>query len=285
MGNKINEQIELPEHDLMAEEIVNKHQKESLPQTIYGVRFPWESAFFVVVGALSEVVDAIFLCNTLMVLSDDMVLVQAILISAIVGAGCFFSMAFVGFQLGNKRYYTKFGERISYGFWISAGFALVAAKIIAGLTTGTTTIFDVTAGNAELFEVFQTEEFIKNAVIAIVQFILYVGTGFITRDSVKIITDNDMREYFLARRKYKKLLKQLSNMRGDIIEDVSVAKTYPIYAKRLVESKEAAKDNVKQYNAATRALIEAKMSIAVEPDLMEEMYDNAMKKEKDEEQL
>lgn len=249
--------------------------REQLRQTIFGVRFPWEAVFFVTVGALSEVVDAMFLSATLDVLSPELATWQNILISGIVGAGCFFSMAFVGFQLGNRRYYSKFGEYISYGFWASAGLALVLAKLLAGL---------VNAGLGEegigFAELIQSQEFISQFIIAMVQLVLYIGTGFITRDSVKILTDNDLREYFLAKRRYNELLDELADTRGDIVSDISMLKAYPKYAKRLTDSKKSVLKNVAQYNESARALIEAKMAISVEPDLMENMYDEAMSKEK-----
>ncbi|MDO4889237.1 MAG: hypothetical protein Q4A25_00890 [Candidatus Saccharibacteria bacterium] len=251
--------------------------KENLHQTIFGVRFPWEAVFFVTVGLLSEVVDAMFLNSTLETLGKDLNPIVATIISYIVGAGCFFSMAFVGFQLGNRRYYTRFGEKISYGFWAVAGVALVLAKLLAGLVGGG--LDDVIAGNMSLGDLLASEAFISNAVIAFVQMVLYIGTGFMTRDSVRILTDNDLREYFLARRRYKKLLDELSDQRGDIVEDISKLKAYPKYAERLVESKRSVKKNVAQYNESARALIEARMAISVEPDLMEDMYDNAMAKE------
>ena len=135
------------------------------------------------------------------------------------------------------------------------------------------------AGKMSVGDLLATEEFISNAVIALVQMVLYIGTGFMTRDSVRILTDNDLREYFLARRKYKKLLNELSEQRGDIVEDISKLKAYPKYAERLVESKRSVKKNVAQYNESARALIEARMAISVEPDLMEDMYDKVMEKE------
>lgn len=249
--------------------------REQLKQTIFGVRFPWEAVFFVTVGALSEVVDAMFLSTTLDTLSPELATWQNILISGIVGAGCFFSMAFVGFQLGNRRYYSKLGEYISYGFWASAGIALVLAKLLAGLVNA-----GLGDGGTNFIELIQSQEFISQFIIAMVQLVLYVGTGFMTRDSVKILTDNDLREYFLAKRRYNELLDELADMRGDIVSDISMLKAYPKYAKRLADSKKSVLKNVAQYNESARALIEAKMAISVEPDLMEDMYDEAMLKEK-----
>ena len=251
---------------------------EQWHQTIFGVRFPLEAIFFVVVGFASEVVDAIFMHGTLETLSGDLSEIAAWIIAGIVGAGCFFSMAFVGFQLGNRRYYTKFGEWISYGFWATAGLALVIAKLLAGLVDGGI-LMGIADGSMELGDALGSEEFISQAIIAAVQFVLYVGTGFMTRDSVKILTDNDLREYFWARRKYDELLEELSEKRQTLLEDMSHLGAYERRAKRLIKSKAATKKNIAQYNEAARALIEARMSISVEPDLMEGMYDDAMKKE------
>ena len=251
---------------------------EQWHQTIFGVRFPWEAWFFIAVGFASEVVDSIFMHGTLETLSGELDPISAWTISGIVGAGCFFSMAFVGFQLGNKRYYTKFGEWISYIFWGSAGLALVVAKLLAGLVDGG--ILDgIADGSMGLGDAMGSEEFINQAIIAAVQLVLYVGTGFMTRDSAKILTDNDLREYFAAKRRYEELLEELSEKRQTLLADISHLGAYSRRAKRLIRSKSAAKKNIAQYNEAARALIEARMSISVEPDLMEGMYDDAMKKE------
>ncbi len=276
-GNLKGKNTKSPETDTTASSEITDVQYEKIQQTIFGVRFPWEAIFFVTVGALSEVVDAMFLNATLETLGRDLDPTTATIISYIVGAGCFFSMAFVGFQFGNRRYYTKVGEYVSYGFWACSGIALVAAKLLAGLVGGG--LDSVIAGRMSASELFGSEEFLSNLIVAVVQAVLYVGTGFMTRDSVRILTDNDLREYFLARRRYKQLLEELSEQRGNIAEDISKLKSYPKFAERLVLSKRSVKKNVAQYNESARALIEAKMAITVEPDLMEDMYDRAMEKE------
>ena len=250
---------------------------EQWHQTIFGVRFPWEAWFFLAVGFASEVVDAIFMHTTLDLLGGAEPITSWI-ISGIIGAGCFFSMAFVGFQLGNRRYYTKFGEVISYIFWATAGLSLVLAKLFAGLQDAG--IMDAfLSGDMSLGEALSQEDFLSQTIIAIVQLVLYVGTGFMTRDSVKILTDNDLREYFAAKQRYEELLDELSEKRQTLLTDMSHLGAYSRRAKRLIRSKAAAKKNIAQYNEAARALIEARMSISVEPDLMESMYNDAMKKE------
>lgn len=269
-------------NEVSAKEIIDsrkeceEYEKEILPQTIFGIRFPWEAWFFMVVGALSEVVDAMFMKDTLDTLTGLKPIVS-ILISSIVGAGCFFSMAFAGFQIANRRFYSKFGIIASYVFWAVAGVALVSAKMLAGMNDGG--LGQVLTGATSPEEMFATEEFLGQAIVAIVQLVLYVGTGFMTRDSVRILTDNDIREYQLAKREYDELINELAEKRGDIIEDVSKLKSYPKIAKRLISSKRSVVRNVKQYNEAARAIIEAKMSVSVQPELMEEMYDSAMEKE------
>lgn len=251
--------------------------EQVIRQTVFGVHSPHVVWFFLTIGFASEVVDAIFMKSTLEVLGPELDPMVATVISAIVGASCFFSMAFVGFQQGNRRYHSQSGERIAYAFWALTGIALVGAKLLAGLVSGN--LNEAIAGNISFSKVFVTEGFIANATIAIVQAILYVGTGLMTRDSVRILTDNDLREYNLARRKHKKLLEKLSELRGDLVNDIAKIKTYPKYASRLVKSKQSVKKNIAQYNESARALIEAKMAISVDPDLMEDMYDRAMEKE------
>ena len=270
------------EASISAKDVIKARKKEQedveiLPQTIYGVRFPWEAFFFVTVGALSEVVDALFMNETLDLLNGLDTVISAI-ISAIVGAGCFFSMAFAGFLLGNRRYYNKVGMMFSYGFWAIAGITLVAAKLLAGMVGGG--LDDVLAGTMDAGKMFGSEEFLSQAIVAVVQLVLYIGTGFMTRDSVRILTDNDMREYQLAKRKYDELLEELAEKRKHITEDISKLKSYPKIAERLVLSKRSVMRNVKQYNEAARAIIEAKMSVSVQPELMESMYDSAMEKER-----
>ncbi len=255
----------------------SKSPKIQENQTSYGVRFPWEAFLFMGIGLLSEVVDAMFMNATLETLGANLDPRTAVIISYIVGGGCFFSMAFVGFQLGNRRYYTKFGEYISYAFWGLAGIALVGAKLLAGLVDGG--LATILANGESLSKLFATEEFISNCTIAIVQAVLYVGTGFMTRDSVKILTDNDRREYLSARRKLNKLLDELANNRSALIEDISLLQAYPEYAKRLLRSRQNIKQNIQLYNDSVRALIEARMAISVDPDIMEDMYNSVMEKE------
>ncbi len=252
-------------------------KEDDLPQL--GIRFPWIAIIFVTMGLASEIVDAMFMNATLETLSGELSPTVAAIISYIVGAGCFLSMAFVGFTQSNKKYYSKTGEVISYIFWGAAGLALVAAKFLAGLMGGG--LQEVLEGRKALGEVLGTEEFISNLVIAIVQFVLYIGTGFMTRDSVKILTDSNLREYWYIRRRCKHNLRELADQHGEIMEDITKLKIYPKVAKRLLQSRKAVLKNVAQYNEAARAIIEAKMALKASPDLMDEMYDRAMSKEKD----
>lgn len=250
-------------------------EKELL--TSYSVRFPWCAVFFMLVGAASEVVDAMFMNATLETLSADLEPVQAILISAIVGLSCFMSMAFVGFQQANRKYYTKLGETMSYVFWLTAGVALVLAKVAAGLVGGG--LSDVLSGEMKIGELLGTEEFVSNLIIALVQFALYIGTGFMTRDSVRILTDNDLREYFMTRRKYYQAIEELASLEGEIVEDLAKLEAYQKYAERLLRSRKSGRIRVEQYNKAARALVEARMSMTVEPELMDGVYRDVIARE------
>lgn len=250
----------------------------TIRQTCYGIRFPWEAILAAIVGLASEIVDAMFMSATLEALGTDLDPSTATIISYIVGAGCFFSMAFAGFQLGNLKYHTKLGEWVSYIFWATAGLALVSAKLISGMVQSGE-LSSVIAGEEQFSAILASEEFISNAIIAFVQMVLYIGTGFMTRDSIRILTDNDLREFMSARKEYANLLDKLSTIRGEITKDISILKSYPKYAKRLIRSKDSVKNNVAQYNEAARAIVEARMALRVDPDIMEDIYDNAMKKE------
>ncbi len=254
-----------------------KTPKEKIAPTIYGVRFPWEGIIFVAIGLVSVLVDASFTGDTFETLMPNANAIVSLLIPIVVCLGCFLSIAFVGFMEGNKRYYDKKVRNWTYGAWITAGILLFVAKILAGLVGGG--LDEMLIGETSPTEVFMSEEFLSNLVIAFVQLALYIGTGFLTRDGVKILTENNMREYFTARRKYERKIKELSERRGEIVEDIAKLKAYSKYAERLVKSKKSVKENVAQYNESARALIEAKMAVTVEPDLMEKMYDNAMEKE------
>lgn len=247
--------------------------KHHSPIFAIGVRFPALVWFFLAVGALSEVVDAMFMNTTLEILSPTMDSFQSICISAIVGAGCFASMAFLGFQRANPRYYSAKGEKLSKTFWLCAGAALVSAKLIAGLVDGGL------GSGVPISELLLSESFIANFVIAAMQLILYFGTGYLTRDSMEILTNRDRRERSAAQKEYVALIQTLSNRRGTIMKDISILKSYQKYAERLLKNREGVLSNVSKYNEAARALIEARMAISVEPELMEDIYDKTMERE------
>ncbi len=257
---------------------LEKKPKEKISPTIYGVRFPLEGSLFVVIGLASVLVDASFTGDTFETLMPNANSLVSTLIPIVVCLGCFLSIAFVGFMEGNKRYYDEKVKKYTYIAWLAAGILLLVAKLLAGLVGGG--LDEMLTGETSPMEVLMSEEFLSNLVIAFVQLSLYIGTGFLTRDGVRILTENNMREYFVARKKYTKKIEELSEKRGEIVEDIAKLKAYSKYAERLVKSKKSVKKNVAQYNEAARALIEAKMAVTVEPDLMEKMYDNAMEKER-----
>ena len=99
-----------------------------------------------------------------------------------------------------------------------------------------------------------------------------------SRDSAEILSDNNIWEYRRAKKHYEELLDELEDRRKELKEGISILQIYPTYAERLSNSKDSVRDNISQYNESARAMIEAKMAVTVEPDLMNDMYDKAMAK-------
>lgn len=246
---------------------------------IQGVRFPKEAFFGLAMGIFSEVVDALLLMDNLKVLLPNLGGANVI-VSILVGAGCFFTMAFAGFCRANPKYYSEKGDRKAIRLWMAAGIVLLALRIISGMITGATTFFDVALGEATVGELFAEEEFIKNIAIGAAQFVLYLSSGYMSYDSVRMLTDNNLREYIQARREYRELSKKLADQNKKVKTDIEKLKMYPDLAERIVRSKSSAKYTVAQYNEAARALVEMKMAVSVKPNWMDEMYDNAMEKQK-----
>ena len=268
--------------EAIEQEVANNASRSSnkLGIVIQGVRFPWEVFFGIGIGFLSEVVDAVLLNDTLRVLTPNMSGGISLTISLIIGFGCFMTMAFAGFLRGNRKFYSKKGDRISFSCWLAAGIALVAVRVLCGLISGNTTVFDVALGDATVGDLFATEEFITNLIVGVLQFVLYISTGFISRDSAQIITNNDLREYIGSKREHEELMKKLSEKRKTIKADLAKLITYPKLAKRITKSKSSAKADIAQYNEAARAIVEMKMATTVEPDFMDGIYNNAMNKQK-----
>ncbi|MBR5046178.1 hypothetical protein IKX73_00915 [Candidatus Saccharibacteria bacterium] len=236
-----------------------------------GFHFPKIAYFFTIVGILSEVVDAIFLATTLAGNSgramEDW---QAWAISFIIGATCYASMALIGYQRGKHNVEKQKGEWIGYLTWAAAGISLVLVRLwVSGL--GTLVMGGSMSGTV-------LKQFLMGAGVAFLQLVLYFGTGFMSRDSAEILSDNNIWEYRRAKRHYEDLLDELEDRRKELKEGISILQIYPTYAERLSKSKDSVSDNISQYNESARAMIEAKMAINVEPDLMNDMYDKAMTK-------
>lgn len=246
---------------------------------VQGVRFPWEAYFGLAMGVFSEVVDALLLMDNLKVLLPNLGGANVV-ISILVGAGCFFTMAFAGFCRANPKYYSEKGDRRAIKFWKAAGITLFVLRIVSGMITGATTIFDVALGDAAFSDLFAEEEFIKNIVVGAAQFVLYLSSGYMSYDSVRMLTDNNLREYIQARREYRELSKKLASQNKKVKTDIDKLKMYPNLVERIVKSKSSAKYTVAQYNEAARALVEMKMAVSVKPNWMDEMYDNAMAKQR-----
>lgn len=246
---------------------------------IQGVRFPREVYFGLAMGVLSEVVDALLLMDNLKTLLPNLGGANTA-ISLLVGAGCFFTMAAAGFCRANPKYYSKKGDLRAIRYWKAAGITLLAIRIISGMITGATTFFDVALGDATFGDLLAEEEFIKNVVIGAAQFVLYLSSGYMTYDSVRILTDNNLREYIRARREYRELSQKLADQNKKVKTDIDKLKMYPNLVERIVKSRTSAKYTVAQYNEAARALVEMKMAVSVKPNWMDEMYDNAMAKQR-----
>ena len=252
-----------------------KNRKETFTQKIThpnkGFHFPKIAYFFAIVGILSEVVDAIFLATTLAGNSgramEDW---QAWVISFIIGATCYASMALIGYQRGKHNVEKQKNEWIGYLTWAAAGISLVLVRLwVSGL--GTMIMGGSMSGTT-------LKQFLMGAGVAFLQLVLYFGTGFMSRDSAEILSDNNIWEYRRAKKHYEELLDELEDRRKELKEGISILQIYPTYAERLSNSKDSVRDNISQYNESTRAMIEAKMAVTVEPDLMNDMYDKAMAK-------
>ena len=244
-------------------------QKATQPNK--GFHFPKTAYFFATIGVLSEVVDSIFLASTLAGNSGRaMADWQAWAISFIIGATCYASMAMIGYQRGKHNVVKQKGEWIGYLTWALAGISLVVVRLwVSGLGY---LLMGKPISDTGL------KQFLMFTGVALLQLVLYFGTGFMSRDSAEILSDNNIWEYKRAKRHYEDLLDELEERRKDLKEGISILQIYPTYAERLSKSRESVSDNISQYNESARAMIEAKMAAVVEPDLMNDMYDKAMTK-------
>ena len=262
--------FEYSEDGLKAEAIekIGKKQ-ERIPNR--GFHFPLAAIFFLLIGVLSEVVDAILLIGVLNTINSTNSEWQNVIVSAIVCATCFASMAFVGYQRGNRKIKGKAGEAIGYTTWIVAGMALCAARLYVGG-------IDKVITGAEM-DTYEWDEFRQYLVMGLLQFILYLGTGFLSRDAAEILTNSEVWELMKAKKESYEILGEIEERRKELKEGITKLQIYPSYVERLIKSKESTKKNIAQYNESTRAMIEAKLAAKVEPDLMTDMYDKATTKE------
>lgn len=228
----------------------------------YGIQFPWISIVFLIVGFASEITDSLLLEDVLSPTLSELGPVLVKMISYITGAVCFFSMAAIGYQSANEKieYKTKI---IEIGIWLAVGLYLCWLRINGAL-------FDWTN-----WTTFMSD---KNVVMGGLAFLLYIGTGFMTYSSTKQLTNVKLIEYVLAKKQYDDLMNELFEIREDIIAGSSDLSIYPNYCKRLMKSRNTVKKNVGLYNKSVKALIEAKMSVITEPNLMDDMYNDAQSK-------
>ena len=242
--------------------IANEKLEESLEGGDYGIHVPWVSFGFLIAGVISEITDGILMYDVLgrYVKTNEW---SPILISAVTAFICFASMAAIGYQSANTKvkYKTK---ALEIGIWLLIGFTIASLRIFKSL--------DESGGifNEAVWSAFA---------IGILQLLLYLGSGMMTYSASKQLTNRKLFEYLMAQYEYNELTKQLSKTREQISTGIHDLSLYPDYVVRLKSSKTEVFKNVGQYNKATKAMCEAKMSIVTNPDQMDEMYESAKIKE------
>lgn len=242
--------------------IANDKLDKALEGGDYGIHIPWVSFGFLTAGVISEITDGILMYDVLgrYIKSNDW---SPILISAVTAFICFASMAAIGYQSANTKvkYKTKYLE---IGIWLLVGLVIASLRIFKALNESGG-IFDETA--------------ISALAIGILQLLLYLGSGMMTYSASKQLTNRKLYEYVMAQHAYNELAKKLSKKRNNISGGIHDLSLYSEYVTRLKTSKSEVYKNVDQYNKATRAMCEAKMSIVTNPDQMDEMYEDAKIKE------
>ena len=230
----------------------------------YGIHFPWISLLFLIVGIASEITDSFLLVDVLSPILGGLGTNMVYVISFITGSICFFSMAAIGYQSANDKvkYKTK---NIEIAIWFLVGLYLVWLRV------------NIAFFNFEDFNTFFSD---KDVVMGGLTFLLYIGTGFMTYSSAKQLTDRKLYEYIMAKTEYKKLMDSMLCLKGEIEDGLLELALYPGYAGRLMNSKANCLDNIDSFNKSTKALLEAKLSVITEPDQMDDIYDDSLKKEK-----
>ena len=249
---------------VMDESTQEDNKQERLKGGDYGIHFPWVSIIFLIVGIASEITDALLLKDVLSPILSSLGPTFVSIISFITGAVCFFSMAAIGYQSANEKvpYRTK---RIEIGIWLAVGFYLVWLRI-----------------NGALFEWEGFKAFFSNkdVVMGGLALLLYVGTGFMTYFSTKQLTNRKLYEYLMAQREYDRIIDEIADLREEISDGIAALNIYPKYVKRLNKSSEEVLRNIETYNKAVKALCEAKISLIIEPDQMDDVFARANSKNK-----
>ena len=230
----------------------------------YGIHFPWISFLFLIVGIASEITDSLLLVDVLSPILGGLGINMVYIISFITGSICFFSMAAIGYQSANDKvkYKTKY---IEIFIWLLVGLYLFWLRI-----------------NKAFFNFVDFNTFFsdKDVVMSGLTLLLYIGTGFMTYSSSKQLTDRKLYEYIMAKREYNKLMDSMLLLKGEIEDGLLELALYPGYASRLVNSRDNCLENIDSYNKSAKALLEAKLSVITEPDQMDDIYDDSLKKEK-----
>ena len=231
----------------------------------YGIHFPRFAIIVLIMGIISEVTDVYLLRGTIGKFNTAIGNDAVDIISTITGILCFGSMATIGCLSANTRikYKTK---ALEIGIWFCIGLLIACMRVFL---TSISNVDSPMYGTRVATDIF----------MAILQFGLYISSGFMSYSSAKQLTNGKYYEYYFAKRDYNKSIKQVANGRKFISGGIDDLESYLEYTKRLEASKECVLKRVGDYNKAAKALCAAKMAVDTEPDDMDEMYEKVRTQE------
>ena len=231
----------------------------------YGLHFPYLAIIALIMGIISEVTDIFVLRGTIGKFNTAIGNDAVDIISTITGILCYGSMATIGYQSANTRvkYRTK---ALEIGIWFFIGLLIACMRVF---------LTSISSVDSPMYQAKVSNDIF----MAILQFGLYISSGFMSYFSAKQLTNGKYYEYYFAKRDYNKSIKQVANSRKFISGGIDDLESYLEYTKRLEASKEGVLKRVGDYNKATKALCAAKMAVETEPDDMDEMYEKVRAQE------